>query len=353
MKVLFVCPFSSNDFIPNLKKSLYQDPGAALVHVGYSFFDNSPIDYDIVHIHWEDVFAERKASTWQRAIARLKTLKKNGAKVLLTRHNRYRHSQSAKSATKLKADVYQLVDCMIHMSQVSLEEFNDEAATKWPAMNHVVIPHPNYSNLPNETDRNIARKILQVPDDAKTMLVFGGIRTDVERQFILDVFEGISNEGKFLLVPRWKASKPSIFQRLVAKAGFEEKHEPDRRITNQLIDSEEIQLYFNAADVVLIPRIEKSSLNSGVIPLAFTFGTPVAGPRQGSIGEMLESANCPLFEAGDVNGAVQCVERAFEFPPTMRNDLVKHALDELGMEKVGKLHLETYRSTIAGQPQDS
>ena len=48
--------------------------------------------------------------------------------------------------------------------------------------------------------------------------------------------------------------------------------------------------------MVFVPRCSSSSLNSGIIPLALTFGRVVVGPAAGVMGEMLRQSNNPTFD---------------------------------------------------------
>jgi len=61
----------------------------------------------------------------------------------------------------------------------------------------------------------------------------------------------------------------------------------------------EIQKYLNAADVVIIQRF--NHLNSGNIPLGFSFKKVVVGPKTGNITEILESTNNPVYDPNDIN----------------------------------------------------
>ena len=55
-------------------------------------------------------------------------------------------------------------------------------------------------------------------------------------------------------------------------------------IRDTLVPDEELQLYFNACDLVALPF--RQVLNSGSLLLAMSFGCPVVAPRLGSIPEV-------------------------------------------------------------------
>ena len=78
------------------------------------------------------------------------------------------------------------------------------------APEHAVIPHQNYSSLPNTVARRDARSALGIPQVARVMLVFGAIRNDAERQLVLDTFRGLDVPRKRLLVSRWRERLPDV-----------------------------------------------------------------------------------------------------------------------------------------------
>ena len=348
MKVLFACKNTLNDFVVNLKNSLYVDESVELVHIGYDFLERSPVSYDIVHFHWEDMLTETFSRKWPTIRARFDEWKTKGAKLLLTRHNRFRHGDKSDHHSELKQELYKSLDCMIHMSRESQRDFDTEQLDDLPQLRHEIIPHLNYENLSNETTRSEARAVLDIPDQTKVLLVFGGVRTNTERKFISEIFDQIEPENKLLIVPRWNGGTPPILQRIFNKLGVVKRQPANRRVFNRFIHAEDVQLYFNSADAVLIPRIGASSLNSGVVPLALTFGTPLVGPLQGSIGEILEAVNCPTFPPGDTARAKEAVESAFQFTEAQRKSLKEYSEVNLNHRKIGQLHTLLYKSLLNG-----
>jgi glycosyltransferase involved in cell wall biosynthesis len=63
-----------------------------------------------------------------------------------------------------------------------------------------------------------------------------------------------------------------------------------------------------AADIMMIPRME-NHLNSGVLPLAMTFGTGVVAPDCGVFHETLGGSMNELYAAGDPDAMTKAISR--------------------------------------------
>jgi glycosyltransferase involved in cell wall biosynthesis len=78
-----------------------------------------------------------------------------------------------------------------------------------------------------------------------------------------------------------------------------EKEVPNLKIFAKWIADDELQVYFNACDIVVLPYT--SITTSGVIPLAYAFSKPVIAPRIGGIGDVVNSKTGILIPPCDVN----------------------------------------------------
>jgi glycosyltransferase involved in cell wall biosynthesis len=69
---------------------------------------------------------------------------------------------------------------------------------------------------------------------------------------------------------------------------------PNVQVYEERIPVDDVQLFMQAADVLVIPR--KQALNSGNVALGFTFGKVVVGAEHGVIGETLRHTGNPVFD---------------------------------------------------------
>jgi len=68
-------------------------------------------------------------------------------------------------------------------------------------------------------------------------------------------------------------------------------------IVGKWIDDKEIQIFFNACDVVVLPYTEVTT--SGVIPLAYSFSRPVIASAIGGLCEVVNEQTGILVPPGD------------------------------------------------------
>ena len=113
-----------------------------------------------------------------------------------------------------------------------------------------------------------------------------------------------------------------------------------------MVPSEDIQLFMNAADVVIIPRIK--NLNSGVLILAFTFGKVVVGTDFGVIGEILSDTGNPTFAPDDISSVVCAIEDAKELAENGKGEENRiYAHKKWNWGKITQEHLALYKTLIS------
>jgi len=76
----------------------------------------------------------------------------------------------------------------------------------------------------------------------------------------------------------------------------------------QFVPAKDVQLYMNAADVVVLPF--KDILTSGSALLAMSFGKAVIAPRLGCIPESLDSRGVFLYDHNEEEGLLKAIQQA-------------------------------------------
>ncbi len=318
---------------------------------GLSGFWNPIKNIDILHIHWPESLFKWAEPNIKELIYLEKILdiwKKNNTKIVVTRHNFSRHSFGNKSIyeksnyDKLYELVYSYSNGIIHLGKFSLDDFKKRYQEFKYDVENAIIPHGIYEKYPNNSNKVSAREKLNIPKNAKVVLVFGTLRNFEEVNFIQNVFKEVQLNKKILIGPRWKFSSDKYlkkFQKLYYLL------HPQYKLNDKLIDNNNIHLYFNSADVVFIPRI--NNLNSGVLILGYSFGKVVVGPDFGNVGEILQETKNPFYSPQIIESAVQAIEKAF------RSDLNKLGIANFNYAKqswnwdiVGKKHYEFYKKII-------
>ncbi len=314
MRILFACPNNLNTFIRNSIFAIENhsqfpvDP----IALGKERFWNPGEDYDIVNLHWpESMFVDwwyLDEDRVHRLCSQIDVWRRRGARVCMTRHNIKPHIQ--KSSIDFMKPILARLDGLIHLGQASMDEFEVRYRREpWlNSLQQTVVPHPGYFDLENQVTRQQARLSLELKQDANVVLVFGTVRSRQEIAFIKRVFRQVQLPNKVLVVPRWYRSYTKLAQ---LGRMFHVFHDGVPRGTAfhigfDFVPEEKIQHYLNAADVLLVPRVTRDCLNSGVVPLALTFGRVAVGPNVGVAGEMLRESGNPTY--ADLQSAARAIE---------------------------------------------
>ena len=175
---------------------------------------------------------------------------------------------------------------------------------------NTVIPHPFYENIPNNLTKEQARIKLSISNDTKLILSFGNIRNKNEANFLIRTMENLNKVDRFeLITTRFHFSKNPIIYKL-KKFFFSKKKY--LHLNDKLIDEDVIQLYFNAADILILPRINEENQNSGVIFLATYFKKIIVGPNTGNIGYMLNNLKLPTFDKSNDKSIVNALLKGYK-----------------------------------------
>ncbi|MFX0203617.1 MAG: glycosyltransferase, partial [Candidatus Hodarchaeota archaeon] len=167
-----------------------------------------------------------------------------------------------------------------------------------------VIPHGNYINsYANHVTRKKARTWLGLGYGDIVFLYFGTIRPYKGVQRMTDAFRKLNNPRARLLIVG-EPNNEAIRSELIRFC------ESDERIRAFLkfVPDEDIQLYMNAADVVVLPF--QNILTSGSALLAMSFGKPIIVPRLGCIPEVVDKEGGFLFNHDEGQGLLSAMKQA-------------------------------------------
>jgi glycosyltransferase involved in cell wall biosynthesis len=297
-------------------------------------------DADVAHLQWIEYLVDKKDATRQDVRDVVERLQ-NGPPLVVTRHNYLPHQLSPDLGRVLYEKVYEVAECIVHLGQFSVGEYE----TRYPQIaknqNHYVVHHPIYTFYPNSVSRGQARKKLGIPQRSFVVLVFGIIRNREEKAFIEETFNRLNVDNKVLLVPRMIAFRgatrlsTTVRKFMLNLYGTLERITFNRYYEFRRLSDEEIQFYLTSADVLLIPR--QDTLNSGLPFLGWSFGKMVVGPAVGNIGEAIQLMGHPTYEPGNVEMASKAIEEVVDFATQFTpNDIHKLARSHFDPESVGQ-----------------
>ncbi|MGA1826349.1 MAG: hypothetical protein ACMUIP_16970 [bacterium] len=286
-------------------------------------FWNREEAFDIIHIHWIEGLVYWRLPPSEIELIHLEEVLmywKKRAKIVVTRHNIYPHYRERIMERRLFDLVYKYADGVIHMGEYSKNEYcaRYKNIIAHDTQIHTVIRHGMYQSYPNTIFREEARRRLGIAKDRFTILAFGKIRNKEEADLLLGFFKVLPIKKKTLIVPMWEyyiGSKKASSKDVCKKAAWKiislyHRYSKKYLFEKRFIEDSDIQLYVNAADVMIIQR--KKGLNSGCIILGFSFSKVVVGPDVGNIGEILRATGNPVFDPDDFQSISRAVLQARE-----------------------------------------
>ena len=289
----------------------------------------------VLHLHWLTPYL--KGETWlTRLLYSLKLIfdlwliRLTGIKIIWTIHNYLSHNaQFPKLELWLRKRLTQIANKII-VHNYSTNEYLQQVGQINSKL--TVIPHGNYRDIyPTAIPQKEAREKLNLPLHGYLYLNLGMIRP----------YKGIEN-----LLQVWQDNS-TLFQShtlLIAGKPINESYQTKlislTNKTNQVIlqphfiPSEQIHLYFSAADVVVLPFT--NILTSGSLILAMSYNKPIIAPRQGGITETLNHADSLLYDYSDRQGLTKALKASTEKDLKELSNQVRIACDRLNWDKIAQ-----------------
>lgn len=335
MKIVIGCD-TVNPYVHQLTQSLASHQEVESAEDSLYKFWQRPDDVDVLHIQWpEALYNWKSPQPWE--VVRLEYVLEewsSKACIVTTVHNYEPHN--IENYERLYRLVYQASDGIVHLGEASRDWFFDQydfASKK----HHAIIPHGNYTCFPNHVAPAEARNRLDLSPDDYVCLCFGKIRDHSERALLVEAFDRLSGWRKKLVIAGGGAVP------LPSSHSFQHwriRCDPRLRIHDDWIPDEDVQLYLNAADVMVIPR--NGVLNSGNVALGFTFGRTVVGPDEGVIGEVLRKTGNPTYEPGNAQALAEALERVRGSGVQRAARNSAYAAEKMNWQSISYNHLETY-----------
>ena len=229
--------------------------------------------YRLIHVHWLYIFPFGLVMKFFYYFCRLLRIK-----IIWEMHNILPHDYK-KSDRRNGKWFYEKVDAIIFHSENDVQE-----SKRLLGVNHdkkkIIIPHGNFNeSYENGVSKKDARKILNIPNDKKVILCFGFIRKNRGYEYLIEATKDMQDT---IVIIAGKILEKDAYNKILDY----ERQVPNLRIFAKWIPNEEVQLYFNACDIVVLPYT--SITTSGVVPLAYAFSRPVVTTSIGGIKDVVE-----------------------------------------------------------------
>ncbi len=224
---------------------------------------------------------ERFLDSFFAALADYKT---GGGRLVYTLHNWGQHEGEGERIEQAALDrLLQLADAVhVHADYIVPELQARLPAGASPVV--TVIPHGNYIGAyPNTLDRSAARQRLAVPG---RRLCLPLLRVDPSLQRAGRAAAGLCPGRRPASAPADR--RPVAAARLRRPACRHASDDPRVHWHPQFVANDDVQVWMNAADVVVLPY--RRITTSGAAMLAWSFGKPVIAPRLPAFVELMDKA---------------------------------------------------------------
>jgi D-inositol-3-phosphate glycosyltransferase len=201
-----------------------------------------------------------------------------------------------------------------------------------------------------------ARQKLGLSSSDKTLLFFGNIAPYKGVEYLIAAFSEIAKEDRsYRLVIAGRPKGPAKYWNRI-RENMARSHLADRVVQRiEYVPDEETEIYFKAADVLILPY--RQIFQSGVLFLGYAFGLPVIAADVGALKEeIVENETGFVFRPADSSDLANQIRRYFRSPLFLelenRRAMIKaFANDRYSWAKVAEIVTGVYSELLAKSNQ--
>lgn len=301
----------------------------------------------IFHILWNNKFQflDRTLLTFYYKLL--------GKKVVLTAHNvnAARRDRNDTRLNRLTLRIqYQLAEhIFVHTEKMKQELTNDFGVE---GTRITVIPLGINNAFPNtELTPNEARQRLNIGHREKTILFFGRITPYKGLEYLISAFQQFLAPGDYRLIIAGKPERGyHEYFTSVQKAISKDLESGRTLLRADFIPDNEIEIYFKAADVLVLPY--RHIYQSGVLFLGYNFGLPALVADVGSLkDEIVDGQTGFVFKPEDPVDLARTIERYFSSHlysdlAGRRRQIRDYATKRYCWDTVGEMTMNVYASLL-------
>jgi glycosyltransferase involved in cell wall biosynthesis len=223
-----------------------------------------------------------------------------------------------------------------------------------PKAKSSVIPFGINNTLPNTNlSGGEARKRLDLSSSEKVLLFFGNIAPYKGLEYLVSAFNQPRFDGEgWRLVIAGRPRQQDMGYWDAVRQSISESPRRDRIMVKlEYIDEAEVEVYFKAADVLILPYA--FIFQSGVLFLGYSFGLPVIAADVGSLKEeIVEGETGYVFQAKDAKALAETIQKYFQSDlyralDQRRAKIQNYANEQHSWAKVGEMTAHVYSNLAA------
>ncbi|HYM74937.1 MAG TPA: glycosyltransferase family 4 protein [Candidatus Dormibacteraeota bacterium] len=271
-------------------------------------------------------------------------------KIVLTAHNVNAGTRDSSDSMLNRLSLriqYRLAHHIFVHTEKMKSELHEEFSIRKDVIS--VIPYGINNAVPTtELTADEAKRRLGIRASEKTILFFGNIAPYKGLEYLVTAFEQIvARDGDYRLIVAGRAKKDCEKYAVEICQSLTRGLSRERAIVNiNFIPDNEMELYFKAADVSVLPYTH--IFQSGVLFLGYSFGLPVIAADVGSLREdIIEGETGFLFRPRDPEDLARAIERYFATDlyrhlAHRRDEIRNHAKKGHSWDSIGETTRQTY-----------
>lgn len=237
----------------------------------------------LVHLNWfENLDDTSKSSMWKsylRKLVVLSAIRLGGKKLVWTMHNRLSHEKkSGKLSQKLTGKLIRQADAILIHSKVSEDILRSEYPKLTAQIAH--IPHPDFIDVYPHSSKP------KKETSTKLQLLFiGAVKPYKNIELLIEAVSKFENKVELLIAgnPVSQAYKKELEELA--------KNNPSIELRLEFIPDQELPELISDSDLLILPYSIESSLNSGTVILALSYGRTVICPRIGTVDDLKDESD--------------------------------------------------------------
>lgn len=297
----------------------------------------------LFHILWNNrfEFVDRTAlMSFYRAL---------GKKVVLTAHNVNARSRDSNDSALNRFTLriqYRLANhIFVHTEQMKRELIEGFSV---PEKRITTIPFGINNAVPNTRLTSAeAKQRLGIRETERAILFFGRIKPYKGIEYLIDAFRHLLRRRQdYRLIIAGRADKGDSYWAALFNEVRAYAQKGSAIVIPEFIPDHETEVYFKAADVLVLPY--KQIYQSGILFLGLSFGLPALAADVGSLkDEIVEGKNGFVFKPEDSVALANAIERYFASDlyaelDQRRNDIKSHANQRHSWEQVAHTTMNVY-----------
>jgi beta-1,4-mannosyltransferase len=314
MKVLFIPNYSAAIPYQTLLRNALEKTGTQVTFAYDLPLKNilsRHMQWDVLHVHWTKQFFDTSGParfylSLFKSLARLFLIRMRGISIVWTVHNLVSHdSRYRKSELLFSGFLITLAKGIIIHSVLCKEQFLRE----YHGLGRrkvTVIPIGHLIGVyDNSVSREEARLRLGLSPGDKVFLSLGHVRPYKGLQGCVALFKNIDDPSARLLI----VGKP-ITDAFAQELQRDCMPDPRIRCVLTFVPDHDIQLYLNAADLMILPF--QQIFTSASLILAMSFSKAIVAPKTGAIPDYVDASGAFLYDPEAPDGLPNAMRAAME-----------------------------------------